>query len=42
MKRGLIQGGDYLVLPINCLEKWFKKYEDNYNKDPNFIMRTKI
>jgi hypothetical protein len=31
-----------LVVPINTLEKWYDKFNQNYKMDPNFIMKTEI
>ena len=32
-------GGDQLVLPSNVLERWFKRFEDKFRRDPDFLVR---
>ena len=32
--------GDYLVVPQDCLNRWMTKFQQKYNKDPNFILKT--
>ena len=32
---------EYFVVPTNIFEKWYKKFEEKFDKDPNFIMKTK-
>lgn len=32
--------GDMLVLPTNCLEQWFKKFDDKFRRNPDFLMQT--
>ena len=39
--RKAIDGGNYLVLPTNAVEKWFKRFEEKYKCDPNFFMPKK-
>ncbi|KAL3132314.1 hypothetical protein ABBQ32_008892 [Trebouxia sp. C0010 RCD-2024] len=31
--------GDTLVLPSNVLERWFSKFEHNFRRDPDFLVR---
>ena len=31
--------GDTLVLPSNVLERWFSKFENNFRRDPDFLVR---
>lgn len=30
--------GDRLVLPTDCLERWFKKFDAKYKRDPDFLL----
>lgn len=32
--------GDMLVLPTNCLERWFMKFDDKFRRNPDFLMQT--
>lgn len=27
-------------LPVEALERWYSKFEDKFNKDPSFVLRT--
>jgi len=36
------QGEEFLVIPSNVFTKWLKKFDEKYEKDPNFIMKTTI
>jgi|EP00945_MAST-04E_sp_MAST-4E-sp1_P006743 hypothetical protein len=36
-----IDGGNYLVLPSNALDKWLNRFERKYRCDPNFFMDKK-
>ena len=31
---------NYLIVPQDFLDKWLKKFEEKYKKDPNFILKT--
>ncbi len=39
-KEGLVDQGNYLVVPSNFLDKWLEKFEFKYKMDPNFIYKT--
>lgn len=30
--------GDRLVLPTNCLEQWFAKFDAKFKRDPDFLL----
>jgi ribulose-phosphate 3-epimerase len=30
--------GDMLVLPTNCLELWYQKFEAKFRRNPEFLM----
>ena len=34
------QGGEHLVLPTNCLERWFLKFDEKYKRDPDFLLHA--
>ena len=36
-----IDGGNFLVLPSNALDKWLTRFEAKYRRDPNFFMKKK-
>ena len=36
------QGKEYLVVPVDVFTRWMKKFDEKYNKDPNFILKTTI
>ncbi len=31
---------NYMVVPQDFLDKWFKKFEEKFRRDPNFIFKT--
>jgi protein Hikeshi len=33
------QAGDKLIVPTNCLELWFTKFQDRFRRDPDFLTR---
>ena len=42
-KSGLLVNGvdgEYLVIPSDFLDRWLKKFEEKYARDPNFILKT--
>ena len=36
-----MDGGNFLVLPSNALDKWLSRFEAKYRRDPNFFMKKK-
>lgn len=34
------QASDKLVLPTNCLDAWFTKFDSKYRKDPDFLLHA--
>lgn len=30
--------GDRLLLPSNVLERWFKRFDEKFRRDPDFLM----
>ena len=35
-------GREYLVIPSDVFNRWMKKFDEKYAKDPNFILKTTI
>jgi hypothetical protein len=35
-------GKEYLVIPADVFTKWMNKFDEKYNKDPNFILKTTL
>lgn len=35
-------GREYLVIPSDVFTRWMKKFDEKYQKDPNFILKTTI
>jgi hypothetical protein len=36
-----VQMGDQLVVPSNCLDKWFVKFQHRFRTDPDFLTRAR-
>ena len=34
-----LQMGDQIVVPANCLDRWFIKFQDKFRRDPDFLTR---
>lgn len=34
------QTGDQLIVPTNCLEAWFVKFDSKYKRDPDFLLHS--
>ncbi len=32
--------GDALLVPTNVLEHWYRKFEDKFRRDPDFLLRA--
>lgn len=32
--------GDALLVPTNVLELWFRKFDDKFRRDPDFLLRA--
>jgi hypothetical protein len=32
--------GDALLVPTNVLELWYRKFEDKFTRDPDFLLRA--
>lgn len=35
-------GQEYLVMPSDVFTKWMKKFDQKYEKDSNFILKTTL
>lgn len=31
--------GDVLVVPVTALDTWMKRFQEKYERDPNFMLR---
>jgi hypothetical protein len=38
---GVQQAGDQLLVPANCIDRWFRKFSDRFRRDPDFLTREK-
>lgn len=36
---GVQQAGDKLLVPANCIDRWFQKFSDRFRRDPDFLTR---
>ncbi|GMH32587.1 hypothetical protein BSKO_00421 [Bryopsis sp. KO-2023] len=36
---GTMQAGDKVVVPANCFERWFTRFQEKYRRDPDFLTR---
>ncbi len=34
------EAGDRLVVPTNCLEAWFVKFDNKFKRDPDFLLHA--
>ncbi|CAD7696175.1 unnamed protein product [Ostreobium quekettii] len=34
------QAGNQVVVPANCFERWFTKFQEKFRRDPDFLTRT--
>lgn len=35
-------GKEYFAVPTDAFTKWMKKFDEKYEKDPNFILKTSV